>query len=62
MNSQTDLAARLARGEYEIDPKRVAEAMLRRRGRGLLMLVPAASQQGSFSGPQGDPGPGLSAA
>ena len=62
MNSNSDLAARLERGEYEIDPKRVAEAMLRRRGRGLLMLVPAAGDKSPFGGPQGDPGPGLSAA
>jgi hypothetical protein len=62
MNANSDLAARLERGEYEIDPKRVAEAMLRRRGRGLLMLVPRDVQQTAFGGPEGDPGPSLGAA
>ncbi|MEA2386806.1 MAG: hypothetical protein QOJ22_980 [Thermoleophilaceae bacterium] len=61
MNRTKDLASRLARGEYEIDLDRVAEAILRRRGRGLLMLVPA-EVEGSAGGPQDDPGPGLSAA
>ena len=54
--------SRVARGEYVIDTHRVAEAMLRRRGRGLLMLVPTTSTVRPGSGPQDDPGPGLSAA
>lgn len=62
MNRTNDLASRLARGEYEIDVKRVAEAILRRRGPRLLMLVPAVVDGASGSGPQDDPGPGLSAA
>jgi hypothetical protein len=62
MNRNTDLASRVARGEYEIDEHRVAEAMLRRRGNGLLMLVPARVESPSGGGPQDDPGPGLSAA
>jgi hypothetical protein len=62
MNRTNDLATRLERGEYEIDAKRVAEAMLERRGRGLLMLVPTDVERLSGGGPQNDPGPGLSAA
>ena len=62
MNANSDLAARLERGEYEIDPKRVAEAMLRRRGRGLLVLVPRPVEHSPFDGPQGDSGPSLGAA
>jgi hypothetical protein len=54
--------ARLARGEYVIEPHRVAEAMLRRRGRGLLMLVPTQADDRPVRGPEDDPGPGLSAA
>ena len=62
MGRTNDLAVRLSRGEYEIDAKRVAEAMLRRRGRGLLMLVPADGQRPAVRQPQDDPGPGFSAA
>ena len=62
MNQKKDLATRLARGDYEIDTQRVAEAMLRRRGRGLLMLVPSDVERPSACDPQDDPGPGLSAA
>jgi hypothetical protein len=62
MNQTNDLASRLARGEYEIDEQRVAEAMLRRRGRGLLMLVPAQGERSAAGGPEDDTGPGLSAA
>ena len=59
---ENDLVARLARGEYVIEPHRVAEAMLRRRGRGLLMLVPTQPDSPPVSGPEDDPTPGLSAA
>lgn len=62
MNRKNDLASRLANGEYEIDPKRVAEAMLRRRGRGLLMLVPATGERAPVGPYQGGPGPSLGAA
>ena len=62
MNRTNDLATRLSRGEYEIDVDRVAEAMLQRRGPGLLMLVPSEGEHSSGGGPQDDPGPGLSAA
>lgn len=59
---KNDLAALLARDEYEIDVQRVAEAMIRRRGRGLLMLVSAQVDRPAGGGPQDGPGPGLSAA
>jgi hypothetical protein len=59
---ESDLAARLERGEYVIDTHRVAEAMLRRRGRGLLVLVPGELERPAPGGPQDDPGPGLHAA
>jgi hypothetical protein len=62
MDSQNDLAVLLSRGEYEIDVHRVAEAMLRKRGSGLLMLVSSEVDGASAAGPQDDPGPGLSAA
>ena len=62
MTPTSDLASRLARGEYEIDEHRVAEAILRRRGRGLLMLVPTQTEGCASCGPEDDPGPGLSAA
>ncbi len=62
MNRTTDLASRLARGEYEIDAQQIAEAILRRRGRGLLVLVPTDVESPAAGGPQDDPGPGLSAA
>ena len=62
MNSMNDLASRLARGEYEIDERLVAEAILRRRGRGLLMLVPADVEGRPTGGPEDNSGPGLSAA
>lgn len=62
MNRTNDLATRLARGEYEIDVERVAEAILRRRGPGLLMLVPTDVEGAAGGGSQDDPGPGLSAA
>jgi hypothetical protein len=59
---ENDLVARVARGEYVIEPQRVAEAILRRRGRGLLMLVPTQLDPPSVPGPEDDPTPGLSAA
>jgi hypothetical protein len=59
---ENDLVSRVARGEYVIDTHRVAEAMLRRRGRGLLMLVPGEVERPTPGRPQGDPGPGLGAA
>ena len=62
MERTTDLAARLERGDYEIDARRVAEAMLRRRGRGLLVLVPRDVDFLAPRGPNDDPTPGLSAA
>ena len=62
MKRDKDLVSRVARGEYVIDTHRVAEAMLRRRGRGLLMLVPTEVDRSATRGPQDDPGPGLSAA
>ena len=61
MTSTNDLASRLARGEYEIDELRVAEAILRRCGRGLLMLV-TADVEHARGGPEDNSGPGLSAA
>ncbi len=61
MTSTNDLASRLARGDYEIDELRVAEAILRRCGRGLLMLI-ATDVEHTVGGPEDDPGPGLSAA
>ena len=61
-NRKHDLASLLARDEYEIDVNRVAEAMLKRRGRGLLMLVPDDVDSAAGAGPQDDPGPGLSVA
>jgi hypothetical protein len=59
---ENQLGSRVARGEYVIDTHRVAEAMLARRGRGLLMLVPNEIERPAGSGPKNDPGPGLSAA
>jgi hypothetical protein len=59
---ENDLGSRVARGEYVIDTHRVAEAMLARRGRGLLMLVPDEVERPASDGPKNDPGPGLSAA
>ena len=59
---ENDLVSRLERGEYVIDTHRVAEAMLRKRGRGLLVLVPGEVERPSGRGPKDDPGPGLSAA
>jgi hypothetical protein len=59
---ETDLASRVSRGEYAIDTHRVAEAMLRRRGRGLLMLVPSQLERATLGGPEHDPGPHLDAA
>ena len=59
---ENDLGSRVARGEYVIDTHRVAEAMLRKRGRGLLMLVPTEDERSPGGGPENDPGPGLSAA
>jgi len=59
---ENDLGSRVARGEYVIDTHRVAEAMLARRGRGLLMLVPNEVNRSAGDGPKNDPGPGLSAA
>jgi len=62
MKRESDLASRVARGDYAIDPARVAEAMLRRRGPGLLMLVPDEIERSPVRGPQDEPDPGLSAA
>ncbi len=62
MKRENDLGSRVARGEYVIDTHRVAAAMLARRGRGLLMLVPDEVERPAFDGPKNDPGPGLSAA
>ena len=62
MNRKNDLATLLSRGEYEIDAHRVAEAMLRRRGPGLLVLVPSDGEGSASGGSQDDPGPGLNAA
>ena len=59
---ENDLVSRVTRGEYVIDTHRVAEAMLRKRGRGLLMLVPSDVEPPAGGGPKNDPGPGLSAA
>jgi hypothetical protein len=62
MKRKNDVASRLSRGEYQIDVQRVAEAMLRRRGPGLLVLVSAPGQRPAAGGPQDGPGPSLSAA
>ncbi len=59
---EQDLVARLARGEYVIDAHRVAEAMLRKCGNGLLVLIPGDGEGPAPGSPQDDPGPGLSAA
>jgi hypothetical protein len=59
---ESDLGSRVARGEYVIDTHRVAEAMLRKRGAGLLVLIPGDAQRPATGGPEDDPGPGLSAA
>ena len=56
MKREIDLASLIARGEYVIDTHRVAEAMLRRRGRGLLMLVPTEVDGAAPGGPEHDPG------
>jgi hypothetical protein len=61
MNRLTDLTTRLARGEYEIDPGRVAEAMLN-EPRGLLVLVPAGVKRPAFGVAQDDARPALGAA
>ena len=62
MKRELDLASRVARGEYVIDTHRVAEAMLRRRGNGLLMLVPANVDRRAVGEGEDHPGPGLDAA
>ena len=62
MKRENDLGSRVARGEYVIDSHRVAEAMLRRRGAGLLVLVPGDVKRPPVGGPEDDPGPTLSAA
>ena len=62
MKREKDVEARLARGDYVIDTHRVAEAMLRRCGNGLLVLIPGDGEGSARGGPQDDPGPGLSAA
>lgn len=62
MDRGDDLSERLARGEYEVDPHLVAEAMLRKQGVGLLMLVPAEFDLGAVRPEQGEPDPGFSAA
>jgi hypothetical protein len=59
---EIDLASRLARGEYVIDTHRVAEAMLRKRGAGLLVLVPPDVQRPAVSQSEDDSGPGFDAA
>ena len=59
---EKDLGSRVARGEYVIDTHRVAEAMLRKRGAGLLVLIPGDLKSSPSLGPEDDPGPGLSAA
>lgn len=62
MDRINDLSARLERGAYEIDTHRVAEAILRKRGRGLLMLVPTDVERIPPRGPHDDPSAGLGAA
>lgn len=62
MKRENDLVSRVARGEYVIDAHQVAEAMIRRRGRGLLMLIPTEVERPAVTGPEDNPGPGLSAA
>jgi hypothetical protein len=59
---ENDLVSRVERGEYVIDTHGVAEAMLARCGRGLLVLVPTEFERPAAGGPEDDPGPGLSAA
>jgi hypothetical protein len=61
-NHKNAVASLLARDEYEVDVDQVAAAMLRRRGAGLLMLVPSDFQGSAPGGSQDDPGPGLDAA
>ena len=62
MKRENDLGSRVARGEYVIDTHQVAEAMLRKRGAGLLVLIPGDVKSSATFGPEDDPGPGLSAA
>ena len=62
MERENDLGSRVERGEYVIDTHRVAEAMLRKRGAGLLMLIPGDLKSSPTFGPEDDSGPGLSAA
>ena len=62
MKRESDLVSRVTRGEYVIDTHLVAEAMLRRRGRGLLMLVPTQVDRSAVGKGEDDPGPGLDAA
>jgi hypothetical protein len=62
MKRENDLVSRVARGEYVVDTHQVAEAIIRRRGRGLLMLIPTEVERPAITGPEHDPGPGLSAA
>ena len=62
MKREKDLVSRVARGEYVVDTHQVAEAMIRRRGRGLLMLISAEVERPVITGPEDDSGPGLSAA
>jgi hypothetical protein len=59
---RNDLVSRVTRGEYVIDTHRVAEAMLRRRGNGLLMLVPTKLERAAVREGEDGPGPGLDAA
>ena len=54
--------SRVTRGEYVIDTHRVAEAMLRKRGSGLLMLIPSEVERPAVGKGEDDPGPGLDAA
>ena len=62
MKRESELISRVTRGEYVIDTHRVAEAMLRKRGTGLLMLVPAEVERPAVGEGEDDPGPGLDAA
>lgn len=62
MKQRRQLGKQIEAGDYRPDPALVAEAMLRRRGRGLLMLVSDQVDLLPGGGPEGDSGPGLSAA
>lgn len=47
---RADLAERIARGEYVVDPDAVAEAMMRRWRTGSPVLVPAQPLDGAAVG------------